>query len=172
MLLDDEKISEILRDLDDEDVTVQKLKAFLNDAEQLTQQLTPSEKARLGTQPGSIRWQENQPYHLTDENCQLVKYNDIIFFPAYRTHDSLLNLARRLYQDYRHGLQVQQTIFDQQYQQWKQAQIDWEWTVLQNNRNSDRLTALILLDLLQQTLAKNPSFLHLTTSLRAYRLFL
>ncbi|KAJ9320733.1 hypothetical protein DTO027B3_8287 [Paecilomyces variotii] len=50
MLLDDEKISEILRDLDDEDVTVQKLKAFLNDAEQLTQQLTPSKKARLGAQ--------------------------------------------------------------------------------------------------------------------------
>lgn len=50
MLLDDEKISEILRDLDDEDVTVQKLEAFLNDAEQLTQQLTPSKKARLGAQ--------------------------------------------------------------------------------------------------------------------------
>lgn len=50
MLLDDEKISEVLRDLNDEDVTVQKLKAFLNDAEQLTQQLTPSKKARLGAQ--------------------------------------------------------------------------------------------------------------------------
>ncbi|KAJ9212906.1 hypothetical protein DTO166G4_5563 [Paecilomyces variotii] len=42
----DEKISELLTDLDDEDVTVQKLKAFLNDAEQLT----PSKKARLGAQ--------------------------------------------------------------------------------------------------------------------------